>query len=530
MSAPNLSRITAIVLILLGFVTASSRHKSLQVYDEAMMENRWQLTYNVDFTLGSSQDDEGASVQIAVPRSNGHTSILNEEIIHTNLSATDEVRSSTGTRVIELSATHKGTFYAAAQFDIYIQPHLDVPSQRPHSALSGNARAQFLSGDDDMPLEHPTVTAVMGRMPTAATENEVLQWIFEYCFQDLRHTIGSEDGDRVVWAIGMKEASPLGRARAMVTLCRSAKIPARLVSGFELRHLRDARPKVWVEAFREHHWIPFDPENGYAWQLPSTYLPVQRGGDTVVREKGTEPGSLKSKFSIVPLPPAERVLKSNALSPAKIFNLTRLPLDMHKVLSLTLLLPLGALITAVFRNIVGIRTFGTFAPALLALSFVYASWGTSLVILVIVMGAGILGRSLVERLHLLMVPRMSIMLTLIILCVVFSVSVLDFMMPGSDAQDVLLPLVIITILIERLYVVTEEDGAAFSFQLVVGTLVVSACCYLLLRWEGVGRVILVYPELHFFTLAAFILIGRYTGYRLTELWRFRDLVQSDESK
>ena len=32
-----------------------------------------------------------------------------------------------------------------------------------------------------------------------------------------------------------------------------------------------------------------------------------------------------------------------------------------------------------------------------------------------------------------------------------------------------------------------------------------------------------YPELHLFTVAALILLGRYTGYRLTELWRFRDL-------
>ena len=30
--------------------------------------------------------------------------------------------------------------------------------------------------------------------------------------------------------------------------------------------------------------------------------------------------------------------------------------------------------------------------------------------------------------------------------------------------------------------------------------------------------------MHFFTIAVFIVLGRYAGYRLTELWRFRDLV------
>jgi hypothetical protein len=42
-------------------------------------------------------------------------------------------------------------------------------------------------------------------------------------------------------------------------------------------------------------------------------------------------------------------------------------------------------------------------------------------------------------------------------------------------------------------------------------------------WDEVGSTVLVYPEIHFFTIATFILLGRYAGYRLTELWRFRDL-------
>jgi hypothetical protein len=92
-------------------------------------------------------------------------------------------------------------------------------------------------------------------------------------------------------------------------------------------------------------------------------------------------------------------------------------------------------------------------------------------------------------------------------------------------QAVLLPLVILTILIERFHVTTEEDGLVFSLKLAAGTVLVSVLCYLALGWEDVGAFILVYPEAHFFTIAAFIVLGRYAGYRLTELWRFRELVQ-----
>ena len=57
----------------------------------------------------------------------------------------------------------------------------------------------------------------------------------------------------------------------------------------------------------------------------------------------------------------------------------------------------------------------------------------------------------------------------------------------------------------------------FALQLLVATLAVAFVVYLLLRWKAVGDVLLVYPELHCFTVAALILMGRYTGYRWTEL-------------
>jgi peptidoglycan biosynthesis protein MviN/MurJ (putative lipid II flippase) len=148
-----------------------------------------------------------------------------------------------------------------------------------------------------------------------------------------------------------------------------------------------------------------------------------------------------------------------------------------------------------------------------------------LVILVSVLMAGYAGRKMLDRLHLLMVPRSSIVLTIIILLIVFGVSVIDYMAPASGVRAVLLPLVILTTLIERFFVTSEEDGGAFAIQLVVGTFVVAAFCYLILSWEQVGQILLTYPELHFFTIAAFIWIGRYSGYRLVELWRFRDMVK-----
>ena len=110
--------------------------------------------------------------------------------------------------------------------------------------------------------------------------------------------------------------------------------------------------------------------------------------------------------------------------------------------------------------------------------------------------------------------------------IVFAVSLLEYFHLTPSAQAVLLPMVILTMTIERFYIASEEDGTLSALQLLGGTLAVGLCCYLILRWASVGELLLRFPELHLFTIGTLIIIGRYTGYRLTELKRFRDVAQS----
>jgi hypothetical protein len=115
------------------------------------------------------------------------------------------------------------------------------------------------------------------------------------------------------------------------------------------------------------------------------------------------------------------------------------------------------------------------------------------------------------------------MLTLVVLCIILMVSVLDYFNLTPSAQAVILPMVILTMTIERFFLTSEEDSPTFALELLGATLLVGACCYGVLCWKTVGRFVFTYPELHFFTIAMLVLLGRYSGYRLTELWRFRDL-------
>ena len=66
-------------------------------------------------------------------------------------------------------------------------------------------------------------------------------------------------------------------------MCRAINIPARLVTGFEIKQQSNARPRVWVEVFLSQRWEPYDPEYGYTQTLPMNYVPARRGGDKIWR-------------------------------------------------------------------------------------------------------------------------------------------------------------------------------------------------------------------------------------------------------
>jgi hypothetical protein len=271
-------------------------------------------------------------------------------------------------------------------------------------------------------------------------------------------------------------------------------------------------------------WVAVDPLGQFKDQVPPDLLPVLLGAGDFVQT--SEPSVAVARFALSQRPLPAMLLGDYQRRWTDVVDLDRLPLEIQDVLVLLLLLPFGALITAVFRNLVGLETFGTFSPVLIALSFKFADWTTGLLALALVLVFGLGFRRVLERLKLLMVPRLGILLTLVVMVLIFSVSVGDHLgwTPGPDA--VFLPVVILAGMIERLFITFEEDGARHCLRMGLGTALVAACCWLVFDSEAASLWILTHPELHLVTVGALILTGRYVGYRLTELWRFRDLVRA----
>ena len=272
----------------------------------------------------------------------------------------------------------------------------------------------------------------------------------------------------------------------------------------------------------EPHWVPACPTHGHYGnrKWPTNYLVVRVGDGLVASGTGTPRVSLSAR----PLP-AEPA-GSAAQTFWRAVSLANLPPSEQHLARFLVLLPVATVVVSFSRVVIGVRTFGVFGPALLGLVFRdlrNLGWGMGIFAGTVVVGW--LFRKLLDRYHLLLIPRAAVLLTLI---VVFLLTVL--LVSARSGVQVsgylsLFPLIILTHMVERFWTVEAEDGSWSSFKTLFGTLAVSAVVAVALSPDAVGRTVFRFPEVLGAVVAVLLLLGRYTGYRLTELYRFQDVIE-----
>lgn len=190
-----------------------------------------------------------------------------------------------------------------------------------------------------------------------------------------------------------------------------------------------------------------------------------------------------------------------------------------------LLIPVGTLVLSLARNIIGIPTFGIFTPILLTLFFKETSLGFGTFFFFIVVLIGIGERYVLDKFYLLAVPRLSILLTLIIIFMIGYAVLSADITTISQKHLAFFPIVIVTSNIERLSIMMTEEGLINTLKTLAGTLLIALLGYSLYSITALEMFMFTNPELLLTIIGLLILIGKYKGYRLSEFIRFRDLVK-----
>jgi len=344
----------------------------------------------------------------------------------------------------------------------------------------------------------------------------------------LRRVTAQEPDDNASLLLG-QASDALHRVQLAADLLEHAGVPARVAHGLRLKDLeRNAAIVHWLQVWDGKLWRSFDPVS-HEPVIRDEYFTWWRGPDPLVQGKGVRhihvslAVALNKESALAGATARGRTLAPKLMD----FSLLGLPLDTQAVYHALLLVPLGALILVVLRNVIGVKTFGTFMPVLIALAFreTQLLWG--LVLFAVLVSLGLTVRFYLERLKLLLVPRLAAVLTVVVLLMAL-VSIVSHQLGIERGLSVaLFPMVILTMTIERMSIVWEERGASEAIQQGIGSLAAAALVYLVMRIPLVAHLLFVYPETLLVLLAVMLLLGRYTGYRLTELRRFRALTREE---
>lgn len=304
-----------------------------------------------------------------------------------------------------------------------------------------------------------------------------------------------------------------------------AGIPSQRVRGV---YLEDGRRRqqmsTLLEVFDNGSWYLFDPATAKPG-LPDNFFVWQRGERFVLDVIGGTSSQLE--FAIVKNTlPVKTVLSMEQQAGDKLmldFSIYALPVEQQGMFKGLLLLPVGALVVVLLRVMVGIRTSGTFMPILIALAFIQTSLITGLVIFLTVVSAGLWIRSYLSHLNLLLVARITAVVILVIL-IMATLSIVTYKLGFEQALTVtFLPTIILSWTIERMSILWEEEGAHEVLIQGGGSLLAAILAYLLMTMELVAHLTFNFPELMISLLGVVLLLGKYTGYRLSELYRFRYL-------
>ncbi len=305
-----------------------------------------------------------------------------------------------------------------------------------------------------------------------------------------------------------------------IDLLKLSGVPARRAYGVRLDETAgSAPPYPLVEYYDGANWKVRDPQEPSSVLDGRSMFVWHRGGGPLLDVTGGESSRVVFTVSKDRIPLSHLSDLSN--SPLMISTILGLPMAERATFRYIVLIPLGAFVVVLMRNLVGVPTLGTFMPVLLALALLQIPLLQGLVMFALMVAVGLGFRFMLSRLNLLVVPRVAACVVIVTLLMIF-MSVLSYRMGMSGGlQITLFPMIILAWTLERMSIIWEEEGKQSALIQVGGSVIVAVLAYLFMKIPQVQYWAFYFPELLLILLAGILIIGRYTGYRASELIRFK---------
>lgn len=481
----------------------------------------WNVEAKVDFLA----DNRPLKVNFTIPPDQSHFIRLKENFVSRNYgsSISNENDNRVATLSIRRAKDPQSLYYRADFFynHHYKAPPLAKPESAPRIEFTGakeTAAETIINNVRSSSADSFSfATGVVNTLQDTSNGNVATLLDDDYSTQNIART-----------AVAMLKG-PTSKS--------GPNISSRLVYGFQLndqakRHTNiplDIYLAIWDST--KNQWDYLNPQTGEP-NLPRDFLIWQYGDMPLVGVEGATAPQISFSFSQRfqdTLQVAQEAARAQD-SVVTEFSLLSLPVRIQQTYQILIMIPLGALIILMLRSFVGLQTFGTFMPVLIALALRETSLVTGIFLFTFIVAIGLAVRFYLERLKLLLIPRLSVLLSTVVLFMILF-SIFSYKLGLATGMTIaLFPMVIITMIIERMSIVWEERNPTEAMKQAIGSLIAAVLAYAFMGYPLFEHMIFVFPELMLLIIVVMLWMGQYHGYRLSELNRFADMLDKRDNK
>ncbi|NAS31128.1 hypothetical protein GTQ40_09115 [Flavobacteriaceae bacterium R38] len=387
--------------------------------------------------------------------------------------------------------------------------------------------ALYLKASENIQSDHSVIDSIANTIKRQSNNDRMLlKNTFDYVYN-----IPSAPIITLTDAITVTEqnrASCNGKSRLFVAIMRNLGYPARIKGGIILENTNKRTSHVWAEVNINDQWIPFDTLNNHFGFIPANYLELYEGDKFLITH--TQGINFDYTYCIQEKNHIPFFVSTNSefkkLATFSLWSLIEGGTISKKTLILLILLPIGGLIVAFLRNIVGIKTFGVFLPVLITYALFETGFVTGILIfLSLIILVGIISKPF-DKLGLLYTPKLVISLSLMVIIMTIGSSIGAVNSIVWLTSLTIFPTIILTISAERFSTSIVEDGFYDATSRLMQTLIAVTVCYFALSNNWLANFVIIFPEVLLIVICLCMLLGKYMGLRWVEVYRFKSLLNN----
>ena len=503
-------KILIAVLVLLGVSVTAYQIFVLGIpVTEDATDDLWNIDAKVEF-VASTKDP--VKVQMFVPPLSRDYVSLNESFISNNYGVA--VNRVDGNRKVTWSARR-----AKGNQTLYYRLVLTKRYTAEKSKIKGPTFR------DSIAIEGPEKIAAEALLaPIRQHSADVETFIGEAIKR-----VNNANDDNVKLLLAGDPSTP-HKAKIVELLLSIAHVPVEKVHTIRLVADQPQTPELWLRSFNGNDWLYFNPETGEQG-LPTDRLLWWTGDENLITIEGAKKANVtfslnNSEMNAIRL---AKLTDENTDANFLEYSLYGLPLQTQQTFMIMVMIPIGVLVILILRNLIGLQTLGTFTPVLIALAFRETQLGFGILLFTVITALGLSLRSYLEHLKLQMLPRLSVVLTFVVVLIA-AISLFSHKLGLERGLSVaLFPMVILTMTIERLSITWEERGASHAMKVAIGTLFAASLAHLIMTVPELVYFVFTFPAILLILVGFMLAMGRYRGYRLTELVRFKAFLKKADA-